>query len=124
MKVKIDGLADAIELELQGYSEEIKAEILPAFTKIGAKCVKKLKETSPKRIGGYSKSWTKKVTSSDSSVAVSVYNRKFAGLTHLLENGHAKANGGRVEGIPHIGPVQDFADEASLDAVTKILEGR
>lgn len=123
MKVKIDRLASAIELELQGYSDEVLEELASAYKKIGASCVKKLKETSPKRFGGYAKSWTQKVTVSDSQVSMSAYNKKFAGLTHLLENGHAKSSGGRVEGIPHIAPVQEWADEEALDAAAKILGG-
>lgn len=123
MKVTIDKLGSAVELELQSYSDEIKREIASAFKKIGTQCVKKLKKTSPKRFGGYSKSWTQKVTVTDEQVSAVVYNKKYAGLTHLLEHGHAKANGGRVEGIPHIDPVQDFASEEVLDKIVKILEG-
>lgn len=123
MRVKIDRLASAVELELQGYSDEVRKELAAAYKKIGAACVKKLRETSPKRFGGYAKNWAQKVTISDSQVSVSVYNKKYAGLTHLLENGHAKSSGGRVEGIPHIAPVQEWADEEALDAAANILGG-
>lgn len=123
MKVRIDKLASAIELELQGYSDEIKEATAAEFKKIGTQCVKKLREKSPKRFGGYGKSWAQKVTVTDEQVSAVVYNKKYAGLTHLLENGHAKSNGGRVEGIPHIAPVQEWADEQALDAISKILEG-
>lgn len=122
MKVSIDKLGAAVELELQGYRDEIKSEIASAFKKIGTQCVKKLKETSPKRFGGYGKSWTQKVTAADAQIFATVYNKKYASLTHLLEHGHAKANGGRVDGIPHIEPVQDWASEEALDAIVKILE--
>ncbi len=123
MKVKVDGLAVALEQELQNYSGEVKEAMVPAFTKISAQCVRKLKDSSPKRLGGYAKGWTRKVTVTDTGVSASVYNKKFAGLTHLLENGHAKTSGGRVPGIPHIGPVQEFASEEVLEALADILEG-
>lgn len=57
MRVKVDGLADAVQLELQNYSEEVKEGMTKAFKEIAAQCVKKLRQTSPKRGGDYAKSW-------------------------------------------------------------------
>ncbi len=124
MKVKIDGLADAVELELQSYSEEVREGMASAFTQIAAQCVKKLKASSPKRRGGYAKSWTKKVTVTDDQISASVYNKKFYYLTHLLEHGHAKTGGGRVPGISHIAPVQEWAADEALEALADVLEAR
>lgn len=122
MKVKVDGLADAVELELQNYSAEVKEGMAEAYKKIITQCVKKLRETSPKRTGGYKKSWTKKIEVSRFGIFARAYNKKFHFLTHLLERGYAKAGGGRVEGIPHIAPVQEWANEEALDALAKLLE--
>lgn len=122
MKVKVDGLADAVELELQNYSNDVREGIAESFRDIASKCVKKLREASPKRTGGYAKSWTKKVTVSSKGVTATVYNKKFASLTHLLEHGHANAGGGRTSGIAHIDPVQEWAGDEALKAVAKILE--
>lgn len=123
MKVKVDGLADAVELELQNYSEEIKEGMAEAYKNIIAQCVNKLRKTSPKRTGDYRKSWTRQIEVSRFGISARAYNKKFYSLTHLLEHGHAKSDGGRVEGIPHIGPVQDWANEEALDALAKLLEG-
>lgn len=122
MKVSASGLADAVNLELQNYSDEVREDIAKSFKKIASQCVKKLKDTSPKRTGGYKKSWTKKVTVTPSEITAKVYNKKFSGLTHLLERGHAKSGGGRVSGTPHIAPVQEWADEKALEELANILE--
>ena len=75
--------------------------------------VKRLKETSPydntknPKKGHYRDNWTaKKTTASIGSVVWTVYNDKTYRLTHLLEHGHAKQNGGRTKAIPHIAPVE------------------
>ena len=124
MRVKVDGLADAVQLELQNYSEEVKEGMTKAFKEIAAQCVKKLRQTSPKRGGDYAKSWKRKMTVSPSVISATVYSKKpYQNLTHLLEHGHAKAGGGRVEGIPHIGPVQEWAGEEALAALAELLDG-
>jgi len=67
----------------------------------------KLKATSPKKTGKYATSWkVKKV-----GTKWVTYNTRYR-LTHLLEKGHAKVNGGRVPAKVHIAPVeQDMIEE-------------
>lgn len=65
-----------------------------------------LKATSPKsknkrRSGQYAKSWTKKKRGK----MIIIHNKEYQ-LTHLLEKGHAKRGGGRVEAKVHILPVE------------------
>ncbi len=124
MRVKVDGLADAVQLELQNYSEEVKEGMTKAFKEIAAQCVKKLRQTSPKRGGDYAKSWKREMTVSPFVISAKVYSKNpYWRLNHLLEHGHAKAGGGRVEGIPHIGPVQEWAGEEALAALAELLDG-
>jgi hypothetical protein len=65
---------------------------------------KDLRETSPKDTGEYAKGWAYR---QEAPGSYRVYNKKKPQLTHLLEHGHAKRGGGRVEGRPHIKPAVD-----------------
>lgn len=61
--------------------------------------VNNIKNDSPKNTGRYKKGWTFKVTNK----GVIIFNKKYGGLTHLLEKGHLKVGGvGRVPPQPHI----------------------
>ena len=44
-------------------------------------------------------------------------------LAHLLEYGHAKRNGGRVEGRTHIATVNEWAQDEAFDRVIAKLSG-
>ena len=77
-----------------------------------------LRAHSPKRYGDYQKGWALKPYTDGRFKGFIVYNRTNYQLTHLLEKGHAKKNGGRVRAIPHIRPVE----EAEIRKVLEKLE--
>ena len=115
--MKIEGLADAIAKELSEYSQDVTDALKEECTNTAEETVRTLRATSPRRPGGgkYARGWRQKaVYESKSDIRVTVYNTVYM-LTHLLENGHAKVNGGRVAGIPHIEP-------AESEAATKLEE--
>ena len=115
--VSIDGLADAIMEELNNYSEEVAEQIKKDVKKVANKCKKEIQANAPKDRGEYAAGWRVKVAfESPNDIRMVIHNAKMPGLPHLLENGHAKVNGGRVAGIPHIKP-------AELNAEKNFLEG-
>lgn len=111
-RIKIDQLADTVAKELKDYEEDAQDIVKRAVKKAGDDAKKELKEKSPKLTGKYAKSWAvKTVKESTSELDVVVYSRKLYGLTHLLENGHAKRGGGRVQAKVHIKPVETDVTE-------------
>lgn len=111
MKIKSNQLADAIMKELEDFRDVEVEELKEAIEEVADETVKDLKETSPKRpnSGKYSKSWrSKKTYETAMKKRVTVHNTKYQ-LPHLLEKGHAKRGGGRVDAIPHIAPAEEKA---------------
>lgn len=113
----IDQLAAEIAKSLADYSQEVVEKVNISSEKVGKAAVKRLKETSPKRYGKYAKSWAVKTEPAAGQPNTQIiHNKDHYRLTHLLEHGHAKKGGGRVDGIPHIRPaeeqvIQDFTRE-------------
>lgn len=118
-KVSIDQLAAEIAKGLAEYSQDVVEKVNLSSEKVGKSAVKRLKETSPKDKGKYAKSWRVKT---DPQVGqpntLTIHNKDHYYLTHLLEHGHAKVGGGRVEGIPHIRP----AEEMVIEQFTREIE--
>lgn len=102
--IKVDDLAGEIVLAVRTYTEEVGAAIEEAVKETAQALAADLRETSPKDTGEYAKGWTARKEGPGRYVA---YNKKKPQLTHLLEHGHAKRGGGRVEGRPHIKPAVD-----------------
>lgn len=75
--------------------------------------------------GKYAKSWKRKVTTNASDkCTVTVYaNEDGYRIAHLLNNGHATRNGGRVEGDGHITKAAEFGEEELEKKITDLLKG-
>ena len=58
------------------------------------------------------------------STAAVIYNRTRWFLIHLLEDGHQKATGGRVEETPHVEPAEQQAEKELVDEITNVLRER
>lgn len=122
--VDIDDLADAIAEELRAYSDEVAEQLKADIKQVAKECVKDIKKNAPKDTGAYKKGWKVKVAyESEDDIRVVIHNRKHYQLTHLLEHGHAKVGGGRVDGKPHIRPAEQRAEEKLLQRVRVNISG-
>lgn len=112
-------LAKEIAKVLQEYTNEVTEGLEKAKEEVAKEAVKELKKTSPKLTGDYAKGWrTKRI-----GTAQVVHNATNYQLTHLLEHGHAKREGGRVAGIPHIEPAEQRAIDEYTKQVEKVIRG-
>lgn len=83
---------------------------------------KQIAENSPENTGKYEKGWGTSVYEEKATSLVMVISNKKPGLPHLLENGHAKRNGGRVPGVAHIAPAEEQAKEELIREIEKVLK--
>lgn len=88
---------------------------------VAKNAVKELKAIKFGGTGKYSKGWKSKVIKTRLGTDAVVYNAKQYYLTHLLEYGHAKQNGGRVEGQEHIGTVNNKVGDEVVEELEKRL---
>ena len=82
----------------------------------------KISENALKCTRRYAKSWTTKKTAENShKLEMVVHSKGRYQIAHLLEKGHAKRNGGRVEGKPHIAPAEQHGEELLESLIRKEL---
>lgn len=120
MAIRPENLAEEILDYLEMFTEEIIEELDKAAKAEANKAVKELKKTSPKRKtngGTYAKGWRVK---KDKKNGYIIHNKHYH-LTHLLEKGHAKVGGGRVQGEKHIDPVERKVIKKYLKAVEEAI---
>ena len=106
---------------LSDYGEEVQEELRTIVPDVAKEAVKKLKKTSPKRSGKYSRSWTQRTEKSRMTVTSTVYSTQ-PGLPHLLEYGHALRNGGRSKPDVHIAPVEQWVNKEVVERIEEALE--
>jgi hypothetical protein len=122
--INIDQLAAEIAKGLAEYSQDVVERVNASSERIGKEAVKRLKQISPKRYGNYAKSWTMKTEKAIGQPHTRIIHAKAPHyrLTHLLDYGHAKVGGGRVEGIPHIRPAEEEVIREFTAAVEEAIK--
>ena len=126
-KVTIDNLDDAIMGILKEYDNDVSRNLTDITKRVAREGVKALKSESKSKFGTsksrkkkYASTWTSRMETKRYSSQGTIYNTQ-AGLPHLLENGHAKVNGGRVRGRAHIKPVEEKLIRKFESEVTRNL---
>lgn len=127
-KVTIDTLDQAVKDILEEYRDQIdegNAQTVRRIAQSGAAAVRDsartMFKTSKKKPYKYAKGWTFTVERGRLNSTAVIYNRSTPGLPHLLENGHAKRGGGRVEGRAHIEPVEEKLVENYIKGVEALI---
>ena len=121
--IRLDGIEVEIQKELSGYQKTVKEIVRDACRETAESCLEEIKENSPVDTGEYRRGWKLKEEANNAlRVSYVIKNTTKPHLTHLLEKGHAKVNGGRVEGIPHIKPAEDRAAQMLTELVEEALK--
>lgn len=107
-KVKIDQMADAL-IEIMGDLKETCNDTMKKTVKKAGKSIaSEIRATAPRRTEKYAESWRSSIIyEGANSIQVIVHSPNRYQIAHLLEHGHAKRNGGRVQAIPHIEPAEN-----------------
>lgn len=124
-QIQISEMEKVIMDALEEYAEKASEVIGETLPLVGQETAQDLRATSPKRTGNYAASWTYGMQTSRGSKKrnkLVVYNKNHYRIVHLLEKGHAKKNGGRVEAIVHVKPAQDRAEQKAIERITDKLE--
>lgn len=118
-------LSKEIMKALEGYADDISDIVEKDANEIGKEAVKTIKQESPKgATGEYAKSWRlRKDKKGKNSYIVKLYNKDHYQLTHILEFGHATADGGHTEAQPHIRPVEQEYSKKFEDKLKQDIGG-
>ena len=125
-KIKVDDLSKTILEELKNYEGVTEEAAWNGVNETSKEALQELRSAHPAGSGqygswnSYNRGWTAKKTKRDKTATI--HNATDYQLTHLLEKGHAKVNGGRTRAFPHIAPVAEKCETELLANIRKQLE--
>lgn len=103
----IDQLADEITRAVREYTQDVTEGIEEETLSTADKVLKEVKVLARKRSGEYAKGFTKTEKRFPENRRYYVWNKKHYRRVHILEYGHAKVGGGRVQAYPHLDPAHE-----------------
>ncbi|MGG1673319.1 HK97 gp10 family phage protein [Paenibacillus sp. NRS-1783] len=117
----IDQLAAEITRAVREYTDDVEKGIEKRVDEVAELVRQDAVTNAPKRTGKYAKGF--KVTKEDKggNSRRIVWNKKYASRVHLLEMGHAKRGGGRVQAYPHLRPAFDTRAAGLPDDIKRII---
>lgn len=127
-KIKVDDLSKEIMKCLEEFKDVTEEACEKGVLETADEAVRELRSAHPAGSGEYGswdeydKGWTKRKSGQKTKlkgIQAIVWNEKHYRLTHLLEKGHAKVNGGRTRAFPHIAPVEQKCDENLIKNIKK-----
>lgn len=124
MAIRADDLTAAVSAILDDYAEDVQEAVAQAVEATGKKTLRSVKAKSPVLSGRYKKGWRMKKERGGvfgTQAHVTIHNKEYR-LIHLLEDGHQKAGGGRVAGIPHVQPAYEEAARLLPELTARAIE--
>ena len=120
-------MSNSVEVLLSRALTEVSKEEDEILFKCMSKAMRKAKRdvinNSPTLYGEYKRGWTIRTKRLKYGFDGVIYNKDKPGLTHLLNNGHQKANQygsyGRKEGDNHITKARDLAEAYLVDLLVE-----
>lgn len=107
-RVRIDQMAAAVMEGLMEYADLAADDMKKSVRKAGTTVRREIQTNAPEDTGAYGKSWAvKNRRETSQSLELTVYSKNRFQLAHLLEFGHARRGGGRVNGKSHIAPAEE-----------------